>query len=52
VIFVIVVVLLVLLLAGGGWGYNRGGPYVGGGIGIVGLLLIVLVVWLLFNYMR
>lgn len=39
----IVLLLIVLLLFGGGgyYGYVGSGPYLGGGIGLVGLILIV-----------
>jgi hypothetical protein len=47
---IILVVLVVLLLGGGGYGYSRYGHR--GGIGIGGLLLIVLVLYLLFGYGR
>lgn len=46
----LVIVLIVLLVGGGGWGYSRYG--FNGGIGIGGVLLIVLVVYLLFGFPR
>lgn len=44
---VLLVVILILALGGGGWAWNAGGPIWGGGIGIGGLLLIVLIIYLL-----
>ena len=47
---IILVVLLLLVLGGGYGGYTRLGY--GGGIGIGGLLLILLLVYLLFGFGR
>jgi hypothetical protein len=44
----ILIILIVMLLFGGGFGYSRWGY--GGGIGIGGILLIVLVVYLLVGH--
>lgn len=50
----IVIILVILLLGGGGWYGSRcdwhGYPnaYVGGG-SLLGLLLLILLVWLIFN---
>ena len=41
----ILIIIVLLLIFGGGFGYNRWGY--GGGIGIGGILLIVLIVYLL-----
>ena len=41
----VLIILILLLLFGGGFGYHRWG--VGGGVGIGGLMLIILLVWLL-----
>lgn len=42
----LLIVVLLVLFGGGGWyGYNRfpdGGPYIGGGIGLIVLILVVL----------
>jgi hypothetical protein len=45
---ILLIVLLVILLFGGGgfYGYGRS-PYLGGGIGLVGLIIILV---LLFGY--
>lgn len=43
----ILVIIVLLLLLGGGVGYRRYG--VGGGIGIGGILLIVLLIWLVLG---
>ena len=45
---ILLIVLLVILLFGGGgfYGYGRS-PYLGGGIGLVGLIIIL---FLLFGY--
>ncbi len=40
----ILIILVVLLLGGGGLGYSQWGP--SGGLGVGGLLLLVLVVYL------
>jgi hypothetical protein len=42
---ILLIVLLVILLFGGGgfYGYGRS-PYLGGGIGLVGLIIIVLLI--------
>ena len=45
----LILLVLVVLLGGGGWSYSRypgSGPYLGGGIGLV-ILLVVL--WLVFS---
>lgn len=41
---IIVIILIVLLLGGGGYGWHSGygGPYLGGGVGLVVLVLVVL----------
>jgi hypothetical protein len=44
----ILIILIILLLFGGGFGYSRWGHR--GGIGIGGVLLIVLVVYLLVGH--
>jgi hypothetical protein len=44
---ILIIVILVLLLGGGGYGYSRYGYR--GGIGIGGILLIILVVYLLVD---
>jgi len=41
----ILIIIVILLIFGGGFGYNRWGYH--GGIGIGGILLIVLIVYLL-----
>jgi hypothetical protein len=46
----ILIVLILILLFGGGFGYSRWGY--SGGIGIGGILLIVLVVYLLVGHGR
>jgi hypothetical protein len=46
----ILIILIVMLLFGGGFGYSRWGY--GGGIGIGGILLIVLLVYLLVGHGR
>jgi hypothetical protein len=46
----ILIVIILLLLFGGGFGYSRWGY--SGGIGIGGILLIVLVVYLLVGHGR
>jgi hypothetical protein len=49
----VIVIVLVLLFVGGGGGYYWGrgnesyGPWGGGGIGLGGVMLILLVLWLL-----
>lgn len=44
---ILLIILLVILLFGGGfYGYGRS-PYLGGGIGLVGLIIILV---LLFGY--
>ena len=43
----ILIIIILVLLFGGGFGYRRWGY--GGGIGIGGILLIVLIVYLLFG---
>jgi hypothetical protein len=45
---VILIIIILLLLFGGGFGYRRWGY--GGGIGIGGILLIVLIVYLLLGH--
>ena len=43
----VLIIIILVLLFGGGFGYRRWGY--GGGIGIGGILLIVLIVYLLFG---
>ena len=43
----ILIIIILVLLFGGGFGYRRWGY--GGGIGIGGILLIILIVYLLFG---
>jgi hypothetical protein len=50
----IIIILLVLLLAGGGYGYSSGWhasypSYYGGGLGIVGVIVIILIVFALLG---
>ena len=48
----VIILIIVLVIAFGGGGYYAGGnygPYYGGGIGLVGLLVIILVVYLLLG---
>lgn len=40
----IIALLILLLLFGGGFGYRYGGPFIGGGIDLVLLVLLVLAV--------
>lgn len=43
---IVLVIIIVLLFGGGGyWGFGYGGPYMGGGIGLLGLLLILFLVF-------
>ena len=42
---ILIVLILVLCVGGGGWGYSRypsSGPYLGGGVGLV---LLIVVLW-------
>jgi hypothetical protein len=39
---VVLVILILLLVPIGGVGWRYGGPYMGGGIGAVGLVMIIL----------
>ena len=43
----ILLILLLLLFGGGFWGYRSYGP--GGGLGIGGVILIILIVWLVLG---
>jgi len=45
----LLIVLILLIVGGGGWGYSRypsSGPYLGGGLGLV---VLVVVLWLIFS---
>ena len=45
----ILIVLILLLVCGSGWGYSRypsSGPYFGGGLGLV---LVILLIWFLMG---
>jgi hypothetical protein len=47
---ILLIIVLVIVFGGGGYyGYGNYGPAFGGGIGIVGLLVIILVVYLLLG---
>ena len=46
----ILIILIILLLFGGGFGYRRYGHR--GGIGIGGILLLILVLYLIFGHGR
>ncbi len=46
-LFLVLIIFLVLFMFGGNWGYTRWGPQ--GGIGIGGLLVLILLLWLLFG---
>ncbi len=43
----ILLILIILLLFGGGgyYGYGTGGPFLGGGIGLVGLIIILVLLF-------
>ncbi|MCW6510068.1 DUF3309 family protein [Lichenifustis flavocetrariae] len=45
----LIIVILVLLFGGGGYYGHRAGYYGTGGIGIGGIVLILIIVWLLFG---
>ena len=45
----ILIIILILLVFGGGWGYMNRDAYGNGPIGIVGILVIILLVYLLFG---
>jgi len=45
----LLIILVIIFLGGSGWGYSRypgSGPYLGGGLGIV---VLVIVLWLIFS---
>ena len=47
---ILLIIVLVLVFGGGGYySYGNYGPAFGGGVGIVGLLVIILVVYLLLG---
>lgn len=47
---ILIIVILVIVFGFGGWhSYNNYGPAWGGGIGIGGLLIIILLIYLLGN---
>ncbi len=46
-LFLILIVFLLLFVFGGRYGYNRWGY--SGGIGIGGVLILILLLWLLFG---
>jgi len=46
-LLIVLIILIVLAFVGGGWGYTNQGPYVGGGLVLVGLLLVILLVLIL-----
>ena len=46
---ILIVLILVFCVGGTGWGYSRypsSGPYLGGGLGLV---VLVVVLWLIFS---
>ena len=45
---ILIVIVLLVILGGGGWGFSQYPAY-RGGIGIGGLLLLALVLWLIFG---
>jgi hypothetical protein len=47
VLFLILIIFLVLFLFGGHYGYSRWGYQ--GGLGIGGVLILILLLWLLFG---
>jgi len=49
---IIVVVLIILVFGGGFYGHRTWGPTGGYGIGIGGLVLLLVVLWLLFGHGR
>ena len=47
---ILLIIVLVIVFGGGGYyGYGNYGPAFGGGVGIIGLLVIILVVYLLLG---
>ena len=46
-VLILIVVLVIVFGGGGYYSYGNYGPAYGGGIGLVGILLIILVVWAL-----
>jgi hypothetical protein len=49
---IVVVILIIVALGGGGYAFSTGGPAWGGGIGLSGILLVLLLVWLLAGHGR
>lgn len=49
---ILIIVVVILLLCGGGFGYTRRATWGSGPMGIVGLLVLVLIIYLVLRLLK